>query len=54
MNELDKLLRQFEGADYYSEEPENHGRWPLWLYAFVIAGMIGAGFCIAKAIQALA
>jgi hypothetical protein len=54
MNDLDKLLRQFEGADYYEPEPENHGHWPLWLIIFAGISTIGIGYCIAKAFQALA
>jgi hypothetical protein len=55
-NDLDKLIRDLEGADYYEyqPEPESHGNWPLLLIAFGIIATIAMGYCIAKAIQALA
>jgi hypothetical protein len=51
MNELDRLIRQFQGADYF-EEPENHGRYPIWLYVIAAPVVIGIGYGIARVWQA--
>ena len=37
MNQLDQLIRELEGADYYHDEEET--RWPLWQE--VIPAMFG-------------
>lgn len=47
MNQLDQLIRELEGADYYHDEEET--RWPLWrglvpailvAWAIIIAGYV--------------
>lgn len=31
MNDIDKLIRLFEGADYFEDPPEEETRYPIWL-----------------------
>jgi hypothetical protein len=59
MNQLDQLLRQFEGADYYSEEPDPgpHPAAGLFLISASLIGwaaFVGAAYALYQAIQALA
>jgi hypothetical protein len=53
---LDGIFVLDEATGHYepAEEPENHGLGPLWLYPLLVPATIAIGYCIAKAIQALA
>jgi hypothetical protein len=54
---LDGIFVLNELTGFYepqTDEPENHGRWPLLHYAFLAVAVIAIGYCIAKAIHALA
>jgi hypothetical protein len=33
VNDLEKLIRQFQGSDYFEEQPETQD--PTWVYPFI-------------------